>query len=87
MTPVKYITCSILGVEQAVVFSGALQHAHVWAALDMHYGERAKFGKDMPSLIGAAFAGADGKPHGSSDSLGIGPGPDDEFLLAQLLRP
>ena len=76
----KYITFDDGTLSQAIIFHGGLQHSEVRDMLKKHYATR-----DF-TLIGAAML-KDGKPHGSSNSLGIGPGTDDAFLIQQLLKP
>ena len=81
----KYITVEIEGIPQAIAFRDTLQHIAVWAAFESHFILARPVGADEPVLLGAGYIGEDGRPCGMSDSLKLGPGPDDDFLLAQLL--
>jgi hypothetical protein len=75
----KYITFDDGTLSQAIIFSGAIQHRDIRDMLHRAHGKAF-------TLLGAGFV-VDGKPSGRSDSLRIGPGTDDAFLIQQLLHP
>jgi hypothetical protein len=80
LSPMKYITATVNDVDCAFVFPDHIEHKDFWTAMRLHWAWT-----PQPSIIGAGFV-TSGKPDGCSVSLNMGPGPDDEFLLNQLLK-